>query len=59
MAKKKKADDKIDVHDDLTGFDIKIDSFGEMSFNYPIDRLNKFLNENTNDKKLNPTTEEE
>ena len=58
MAKKKKKVEKADVHDDLSGFDIKIDSFGEMSFNYPIDRLNSFLNKNTNDKKLNPKEEE-
>lgn len=40
------------VHDELKGFDIKINSFGEMQTNFEIDKLNGFLNENVEDKKL-------
>lgn len=40
------------VHDELKGFDIKINTFGEMQTNFEIDKLNDFLNENVEDKKL-------
>lgn len=40
------------VHKDLDGFDIKIDAFGEIKSNLPIDKINKFLNRNVDDKKL-------
>ncbi len=47
------------VHEELTGFDIKINSFGEMESNYKIDNLNAFLNENVDDKKLTEKKGEE
>ncbi len=49
------------VHDDLKGFDIKINAFGEMETSYQIDKLNAFLDENVEDKKLidRETSEEE
>lgn len=59
MAKKNKNSDKADVHCELNGLDIKIDHFGEMSFNYSIDTLNMFLNKNMHDKKITCSTEEE
>lgn len=59
MPKKMKKKGTPDVHNELTGFDIKIDAFGELQSNLPIDRLNSFLNENVEDKKLNNTVEEE
>lgn len=40
------------VHKDLQGFDIKIDSFGEIKSNMNIEKINEFLNENVDDKKL-------
>ncbi|MCE7993870.1 MAG: hypothetical protein HEP71_17920 [Roseivirga sp.] len=55
MAKKKgKApqDQKAKVNKDLDGFDIKIDSFGEIQSSLPIDKINEFLNKNVDDKKL-------
>lgn len=55
MAKKKgKApqDQKAKVNKDLEGFDIKIDSFGEIQSSLPIDKINEFLNKNVDDKKL-------
>lgn len=48
MSKKEKAR----VHKDLDGLELKVDSFGEISSNMPIEELNKFLNKNVEDKKL-------
>ncbi len=40
------------VHKDLDGFDIKINSFGEINSSIDIDRINQFLNKHVDDKKL-------
>ena len=40
------------VNPELNGFDIKIDTFGEIKSNYDIDKINKFLNRHVDDKKL-------
>ncbi len=45
-------EEKPKVNKDLEGFDIKIDTFGELKSNLPIDQINKFLNKNVDDKKL-------
>lgn len=50
MSKQKKEIPK--VHKDLEGFDIKIDKFGEIKGNIEIDKINKFLDKNLEDKKL-------
>ncbi len=52
MAKKKKTDADPKVHEDLKGFKMEIDSFGEISSSFPIDKINEFLNKNVEDKKL-------
>lgn len=53
MARKKKTDkSKPTVHKDLDGFEIKINSFGEIQSNMDIEKLNEFLNKNVDDKKL-------
>ena len=57
MAKKgsnndSKKQEKPKVNPDLEGFDIRIDSFGEIQTNYNIDKINEFLNKNVEDKKL-------
>lgn len=44
--------DKPKVNDELDGFDIKIDSFGEIKSSLDIDKINKFLNRHVDDKKL-------
>lgn len=59
MPKKMKKKGKPSVHEDLRGFDIKINPFGELQSNLSIDKLNAFLNENTEDKKLSDRDEEE
>ena len=40
------------VHQELKGFEVSIDTFGELKSNLPIEKLNDFLNENVDDKKL-------
>jgi hypothetical protein len=40
------------VHKELNGFDISIDQFGEIRSNMNIEKINDFLNENVDDKKL-------
>lgn len=56
MAKKKKnekeKEDAPQVHGDLEGFKIKINEFGEITTSYDVEKLNAFLNENVEDKKL-------
>ncbi|KAB7731465.1 hypothetical protein F5984_11800 [Rudanella paleaurantiibacter] len=55
MAKKKSnldENEKPRVHKDLEGFDIQINSFGEITTSYDIDKINQFLNKTVDDKKL-------
>ena len=52
MPKKMKKEGKPSVHEELDGFDIKIDTFGEMKTSFDIDKLNNFLDANVKDKKL-------
>ncbi|MDX1903685.1 MAG: hypothetical protein SFU27_05950 [Thermonemataceae bacterium] len=40
------------VHKDLEGFDIQINSFGEIISTIDIEKINEFLNKNVDDKKL-------
>ncbi len=40
------------VDPELDGFDIKIDSFGEIRSNFDVGRINKFLDARVDDKKL-------
>ncbi|MBW3469025.1 hypothetical protein [Arthrospiribacter ruber] len=53
MAKKNpKKEENPKVHKDLDGFQMNINSFGEISSSFSIDKLNEFLNKNVEDKKL-------
>lgn len=56
MSKKKKDEkgkkENPKVNPDLKGFEIKIDSFGEIKSSLDIDKINEFLNKNVEDKKL-------
>lgn len=58
MAKKKKNKDEEKkkeqptVNKDLKGFNVEIDSFGELKSSLSIDKINEFLNKNVKDKKL-------
>ena len=48
--KKKKKTPK--VNPELEGFDIKINTFGEITSTMDIDKINEFLDKNVEDKKL-------
>jgi hypothetical protein len=52
MAKKPKKEENPKVHKDLEGFKMNINSFGEISSSFSIDKINEFLNKNVEDKKL-------
>jgi hypothetical protein len=49
---KKTAAKKPRVHKDLQGFEISIDTFGELKSNMSIEKINAFLDKNVDDKKL-------
>lgn len=59
MPKKIDNKKKADVHEDLQGFDIKIDSFGQMESNMDVNKINEFLNKNVQDRKIEDRKEEE
>ena len=40
------------VHKDLEGFEISINTFGEINRTIDIGKINEFLNKNMDDKKL-------
>jgi hypothetical protein len=52
MTKKKKIEEEPRVHEELKGFKMEINSFGEISSSFSIDKINEFLNKNVEDKKL-------
>ena len=64
MPRKKKnketpSSDKPVFHEWLKGFDIRVNSFGEMESTFEIDKLNEFLNKEVKDKKLENKVDEE
>ncbi|MFT4968550.1 MAG: hypothetical protein ACI9O4_000280 [Chitinophagales bacterium] len=52
MPKKKPIKGKPEVHKDLDGLDFTINTFGEIKSTMDLDKLNKFLDENVEDKKF-------
>ena len=52
MGRKSKIDKAPKVHPDLEGFEIKVNSFGQLETNFDIEKINEFLNKNVDDKKL-------
>ncbi|MBL7850657.1 MAG: hypothetical protein JNN04_07130 [Cyclobacteriaceae bacterium] len=50
--KKVKPARKPRVHKNLTGLEVSIDSFGEIKSTMDIEKINAFLDENVEDKKL-------
>ena len=59
MPKKKPLKGKPEVNLALQGFDIRIDEFGEIISNFEVERINSFLDENMEDKKLPDKKENE
>jgi hypothetical protein len=51
-ASKSRKESKPRVHKELEGFEISVDQFGEIKSNMNIEKINEFLNENVEDKKL-------
>jgi hypothetical protein len=56
MPRKKKKTDQLQsnrppFHESLKGFDIRVNSFGQMESTFEIDKLNDFLNKEKEDKK--------
>jgi hypothetical protein len=59
MAKKEKKKELPKVHPELVGFEMNIDSFGQITSNLDRDRLNEFLDKHLpEDKKLKPKENE-
>ena len=56
---KKKKKKESHVHEELEGFDVRINPFGQIESNFDVDKINKFLNERVDDKKLRERDEEE
>jgi hypothetical protein len=59
MGRKKKKSEKPEIHQELKGFNIFINEFGELKSSLDIDKLNTFLNENVEDKKLREQSDED
>jgi len=59
MPKKMKQEGEPEVHEELKGFDIKINKLGEIKGNFNIDKINSFLNKEIADKKLKHLRTEE
>lgn len=57
MSKKRKEKDLPKVHDDLKGFKVEINEFGEIVSNFNVEKLNHFLNKEVDDKKLRDRTD--
>ncbi|MCC5944862.1 MAG: hypothetical protein JJT94_07995 [Bernardetiaceae bacterium] len=49
---KKEEEEKPKVHKDLEGFEVNINSLGEITSSIDKDKINEFLNKNLYDKKL-------
>lgn len=54
MHRKKGKEDKPETHEDLEGFDIRIDEFGNVQTTLSQSQINLFLNQNVEDKKFTP-----
>ena len=49
---KKKDKEEPKVHDELKGFQVEINEFGEITSSFDVEKLNDFLNKKVDDKKL-------
>ncbi len=52
MPKSKKEVQAPKVHEELDGFKVGINEFGEITSSFNVEKLNKFLNKEVDDKKL-------
>jgi hypothetical protein len=51
-SKKEPKEDKPKINEELDGLEFKINSLGEIQTNFEIDRINHFLDDHVEDKKL-------
>lgn len=56
---KSKENDKAEVHEELKGFDIRIDPFGNLETNKSIDQIKAFLDSKIDDPRLQRNKDEE
>lgn len=59
MPKKFSKNDDAEVHRDLKGFNISIDTFGQMKSTLSVDKLNNFLDKSEPENKEDSKEEEE
>ena len=59
MPKKKPKTGKPKVHEELEGFEMKINEFGQIETNMDVSKINEFLNKNVEDKKFKERDDEE
>ena len=52
MPKRKPLSGLPEVHKDLKGYSLDINAFGEVRSNFDIERINDFLNNTNDDKKI-------
>ncbi len=57
MSKRKRQSKRPLTHEELEGFQIQINEFGQIESTFGIDRINTFLNEHVEDKKLNESSD--
>lgn len=57
MPKKMKRQGMPEVHQELEGFEIKVNEFGQIEGSNEVEELNSFLNGKISDKKLNQEEE--
>jgi len=59
MPKKKPKTGKPQVHEELEGFELRINEFGEIKSNVDVSKLNEFLNKHVDDKKFKERDDED
>ena len=56
---RKKKNAGLEIHEELKGFNIKINEFGEINTSFSIEKLNTFLYRKVDDKKLKESVKQE
>ena len=56
---RKKKNSGLEIHEELKGFNIKINEFGEINTSFSIEKLNTFLDRKVEDKKLKDSVKQE
>jgi len=52
-----KGSEKAEVHEELEGFDIRVNSFGQLETSFDIDKLNAFLDQRIEKKERKKRTD--